>query len=154
MANKVKATYISTWHHDFILRKADGHIGFQLMEPVWMDWAKHLTPAHWQETGSRWKLLAQICKWSRLLLSGEHAAERAPYQTMWADSDVVLCEPVLQCYIKIVKIWNVYFIYCRALVLLTSLSISEIDCLSFALLNDSSDCVYTCFECWYIVFLK
>lgn len=102
MANKIRATYISTWHHDFILRKVDGHVGFQLMEPVWRVQAKHLTPAHWQETASRWKLLAQICKWSRLLLSGEHAAERAPYQTMLADSDVVLREPVLQRYIKIV----------------------------------------------------
>lgn len=102
MANKIRATYISTWHHDFILRKVDGHVGFQLMEPVWMDQAKHLTLAHWQETGSRWNLSARICKWSRLLLSGEHAAEGAPYQTMLADSDVVLCKPVLQCYIKIV----------------------------------------------------
>lgn len=102
MANKIRATYISTWHHDFILRKVDGHVGFQLMEPVWMDQAKHFTPAHWQETGSRWRLSAQLCKWSRLLLSGEHAAERAPYQTMLADSDVVLCRPVLQRYIKIV----------------------------------------------------
>lgn len=66
-------------------------------------------------------------------------------------------ESVLQCYIKIVQMWNVFFyflfIYYRVLssYFLASLNVSGYDCLTCSqILNDSSECLSVSF--WVCIF--